>query len=150
MQNYHKINFLNNLCIISVPMKETEAVTVYFLFRVGSRNETRDKNGISHFLEHMFFKGTKKMPSSFELFEALDSIGANYNAFTSDEVTGFYIQANYSQFKLIIDILFDILQNSLFTKKEFEKERNVILQEINMRQDIPMSYVKDLFKLLLF
>lgn len=140
----------NNLRVITAPMKETKAVTLYLVIKTGSRYETKEQNGISHFLEHMFFKGTKKRPSTLIIAKELDNIGANYNAFTSEEMTGFYIQAESSKFSLTSDILFDILENSLFESKEINKEKRVIIEEYNMRRDTPMAYVFDLYKQLLY
>ncbi|MCX6807006.1 MAG: pitrilysin family protein [Candidatus Berkelbacteria bacterium] len=147
---YKKFVLSNNFRIITVPMKETKAVILYLIVKVGSRYEQKEKSGISHFLEHLFFKGTKKRPSTFIISKELDGIGASYNAFTSEEITGFYIQAEASKFNLICDVLFDILSNSLFDAKEIEKEKGVIAEEYNMRRDAPMSYIFDLYKQLLF
>jgi len=140
----------NNLRLITIPMKETKAVTLYLVVKVGSRYEGERQNGISHFLEHLFFKGTKKRPSTLLIAKELDGIGANYNAFTSEEMTGFYIQAESSQFALALDILYDILQNSLFHPREIERERGVILEEANMYKDTPLRYIFDLYKQLLY
>jgi len=147
---YQKTILSNKLRLITVPMKETKAVTLYIGVKVGSRYEQKEQSGISHFLEHLFFKGTKKRPSALLIAQELDSIGASYNAFTSEEMTGFYIQAESSKFILVLEILYDILQNSLFVQKEIERERGVILEEANMYQDAPMKYIFDLYKLLLY
>jgi predicted Zn-dependent peptidase len=140
----------NKLRLIAVPMKETKATTLYVGVKVGSRYEEKEQNGISHFLEHLFFKGTKKRPSTLLISQELDGIGASYNAFTSEEMTGFYIQAESSKFALILDVLYDILQNSLFAQEEIERERGVILEEANMYKDTPLKYIFDLYKLLLY
>lgn len=140
----------NKLRIITASMKETQAVTLYLVIRVGSRYEEKEQSGISHFLEHLFFKGTEKRPTTLEIAKELDSVGALYNAFTSEEMTGFYISAERKQFSLILDVLFDILENSLFAEEEINQERKVILEEINLRKDTPMVYVLDLYKQLLY
>jgi len=145
-----KIILPNNLRVLFLPMKETKAVTLYIVFRVGSCDEPKEQNGISHFIEHLIFKGTKKRPSTLKIAQELDGIGASYNAFTSEEMTGFYIQAERSKFSLILDILYDILRNSLFEQKEIERERGVILEESHMYQDTPTRYIFDLYKRLLY
>lgn len=147
---YQKTLLPNDLRIITVPMKETKAVTLYVVVKVGSRYEEKRQNGISHFLEHLFFKGTKKRPSTLLIAKELDGIGASYNAFTSEEMTGFFIQAEASKFSLILDVLYDILQNSLFLEEEIERERGVILEEANMYKDTPIKYIFDLYKQLLY
>ncbi len=111
---------------------------------VGSRYETPELNGISHFLEHMCFKGTTTRTSSQIAFE-LDAIGANFNAFTGQEVTGYYAKAHYKTFPKITEILSDIYLNSTFPEAELEKERGVIIEEINMYEDLPQSKVMDIF-----
>ena len=95
---YKKTTFKNGLRVITIPMENANSITVLILVKTGSRNETKDINGISHFLEHMFFKGTKKRPDTLSISETLDSVGGEYNAFTSKEITGFWA-------KLIKDIL---------------------------------------------
>ena len=147
---YNKHILKNNLRIITVPMKETQAITLYLIVGAGSRFEKKAESGISHFLEHLFFKGTKKRPDALSISKELDSLGAVYNAFTAEEMTGFYIQAERSKFGRICDILFDMILYSKFSQKEIEKERGVILEELNMHRDTPMLYVFDLYKGLLY
>ena len=147
---YQKTKLKNNFRVITAPMKETKAITLYLVIKAGSRYEQKEENGLSHFLEHLFFKGTKKRPDALSISRELDGIGASYNAFTAEEMTGFYIQAEKSKFPKIVDVLFDIILNSRFAQKEIDKERGVILQEMNMRQDTPMIYIFDLFKELLY
>jgi predicted Zn-dependent peptidase len=147
---FNKIILPNKLRIIAAPMKETKAVTLYLVIKTGSRYEEKEQNGLSHFLEHLFFKGTKKRPTTLKIVKELDGIGASYNAFTSEEMTGFYISSEATQFLKILDILFDILENSLFAEKEIEREKGVILEEINLRRDTPMIYIFDLYKQLLY
>lgn len=144
----HEYN--NGLRLVVVPMKNTKTATVLFLVGTGSRYETKDINGISHFLEHMMFKGTKKRPKAISISRELDSIGAEYNAFTSKEYTGYYAKASSEHLDLIFDVLSDIFLNSKFDEKEISKERGVIIEEINMYLDTPMRYVSDLYEKLLY
>jgi len=128
------------------PLHETKAVTVLVLVKVGSRYETKRVNGVSHFVEHLMFKGTKKRPTTLDIAKELDGIGAEYNAFTAKDHTGYYVKANYEKIELSLDILSDILFNSKFDPTEIEKERNVIIEEINMYEDNPMMFMEDLFE----
>ncbi|MEA2088540.1 MAG: pitrilysin family protein [Patescibacteria group bacterium] len=147
---FKKIILKNNLRLILAPLDSSNAVTVLIMVGTGSRYESRKLNGISHFLEHMFFKGTKKRPTTFGISAELDKIGAEFNAFTGKETTGFYIKANAKYLDLSLDILSDMLLNSIFDTKEINKERGVILEEMKMIQDTPMHYVSDLFENLLY
>lgn len=147
---YKKFVLKNGLPVIEVPMPGTEAVTVLILAKVGSRYENQKINGISHFCEHLFFKGTKKRPTTLSLSKELDKVGAEYNAFTSKNVTGFYIKINYDNLKIALDILSDMLINSLFKADEIEREKKVILEEINMYEDNPLMYVEDIFEQIVF
>jgi len=140
----------NELRLVVVPMKSTKTATVLFLVGTGSRYETKNINGISHFLEHMMFKGTEKRPKALSISRELDSIGAEYNAFTSKEYTGYYAKASSEHLDLILDVLSDIFLNSKFDEKEISKERRVIIEEINMYLDTPMRYVSDLYEKLLY
>ncbi len=146
MLDYQLSTFNNGLKLITAPLANTRAVTVLFLVGVGSRFETKKANGISHFLEHMFFKGTTKRPTTLDISTALDAVGANYNAFTGEEYTGFYVRASSAHFDLALDVLFDILYQSKFDQKEIEKEKGVIAEEINLYQDTPPSYIVDVAK----
>jgi len=150
MLDYKLINFSNGLRVITAPLAETRAVTVLFLLGVGSRYEEARLSGISHFLEHMFYKGTLSRPTALDISKALDSVGADYNAFTSEESTGFYVRCASEHFELALDILNDIFYNSKFDPKEIEKEKAVIAEEINMRQDIPQEQVAEFLKQLVY
>ncbi len=145
-----KITLDNGLRIITVYQKNTQAVTVLVLVGTGSKYETKEINGISHFLEHMYFKGTKKRPSTLAIAEALDRVGGIYNAFTGEEYTGYFAKVAAQHFELALDWVSDIFLNSLLPKKEIEKEKGVIIEEINMYYDHPMSYIGILWPKLLY
>lgn len=139
----HEIKTLQNgLRTIFSENKNTEAVTILILVGAGGRFENDTQKGISHFLEHLFFKGSKKRPSTFEIAKELDAIGANYNAFTGEEYTGFYVQTDANDFLKSLDIISDMFLNPLFDKEEIEREKGVILQEANMYHDMPQAYVQ--------
>jgi len=136
--------------IILVPEKNTDVFTVLLMVGTGSKYEKEEEAGISHFLEHMFFKGTKKRPSPREISEPLDSIGGIYNAFTSQEFTGFYVKVTLKQKNLALDWMADIFFNSLFLEKEIEKEKGVVIEELNMINDDPMKKIQILWPKLLY
>lgn len=128
----------NGLTVLTVPM-QTESVTVMLQVRVGSRDEDNKVNGISHFLEHMVFKGTKKWSSAMEVNRVIESVGGKFNAFTSREETGFWVKLQKSQLELGLEFLHQLVFEPLLPGKEFEQERGVILEEIKMYEDNPMA-----------
>lgn len=143
---YKKLKLANGIRVLIIPQKSTAAVTSLVLVKTGSHNETKNLSGVSHFLEHLFFKGSKKYPSALKISTILDNMGAGYNAFTSEEVTGFYVKVVKNKIEVALDVMSDFLKNPLFIKKEVEKERGVILEELRMYYDMPQRHVIDLFK----
>lgn len=144
----HKLK--NGIRFIAAPMASTKTVTVLAVVGAGSKYENKKNNGISHFLEHMFFKGTEKRPTTQDIAEELDKVGGEFNAFTGQEYTGYYAKVDASHFDLALDVISDILINSKFDAKEIKKEKGVIIEEINMYQDTPRRYVGELFEKLLY
>ncbi|MEI6660101.1 MAG: pitrilysin family protein [bacterium] len=140
----------NGLRVITVPMKDNPTVTVLVLVGTGSDYETKDINGISHFLEHMCFKGTIKRPSSKMISHELDALGCQYNAFTDHEMTGYYAKGDAKNFSRIFDVISDIYLNSTFPEAEMEKEKGVIIEEINMYEDMPHRHVQEMFEEVLY
>lgn len=140
----------NGLRVVTVPMKDNPTVTVLVLVEAGSKYETKKINGLSHFLEHMCFKGTTKRPKAIDISKELDALGSQYNAFTAQEYTGYYAKADAKHFKQIFDIVSDIYLNSTFPEVEMEKEKGVIIEEINMYEDTPARHVQDLIMKLLY
>ena len=147
---FKKTTLKNGLRIITVPQKSTKAVTVLVLVATGSKYEKKEINGISHFLEHMFFKGTKKRPRPITIAEPLDRVGGIYNAFTGEEYTGYFAKVDAKHFDLALDIISDIYLNSKLDSKEIKKEKRVIIEEINMYYDNPSSYVQSLWNKVLY
>lgn len=145
---YHKLP--NGLQIVIVPRGQTRSVTTIVLVKTGSRYEERSISGVSHFLEHMFFKGTKRRPSAKAVSSEIDSIGGEFNAYTDRESTGYHIKAESSHLPLLVDLLADITHNSLFDETEIEREKKVICEELNMWQDDPRRKVSDYFEELLY
>ncbi len=145
-----KIILKNGLRIILAPQKSSLAATVLVLAEAGSEYETEDINGLSHFLEHLAFKGTAKRPQPGMIAAELDALGAEYNAFTSQEYTGYWAKAQNDKLFQIVDIISDLYLNPLFNPQEIEKERGVVIEEINMYEDMPMRRVHDFFIQLLY
>jgi predicted Zn-dependent peptidase len=142
----HRYVLPNGFRVHLVPFAGTEAATVYVLFKVGSRYEYEEINGAAHYIEHLMFKGTKRRPSTTDISKALDGIGAEYNAFTSKSWTGYYIKAEASHLPLAVDMLHDMTFNSVYDKKEMDRERGVIVEEINMYRDNPMMRIEELLE----
>lgn len=147
---YKKDTFDNRLRFITVPMKNTSAVTVLIFIGAGSRYENRRTSGLSHFLEHMFFKGGKKYPDTKAVSEVIDSVGGDFNAFTSKEFVGYYVKVASKHIDLAMDVLSDMLIEAKFEANEVEKERGVIIEELNMYQDMPIYLVGNDYERLIF
>ena len=147
---HRKTILKNDLRIITVPMEGTKAATLLVLVGTGSKYEKEEENGISHFLEHMFFKGTKKRPNQLKIAETLDKVGGEYNAFTGKEYTGYWVKVASEHFDLALDWVSDVFLNSKIEEKEIEKEKGVIIEEINMYLDMPRSYIWCLWEKLLY
>ncbi|MDO8658844.1 MAG: pitrilysin family protein [Candidatus Levybacteria bacterium] len=147
---FQKTVLPNGIRILTIPMPSFESATVLLMVGAGSRYETKQNSGISHFLEHMAFKGTKKRPSALAISTLIDGIGGEFNAFTGKETTGFYIKSAAAHTGLSMDVLSDMLLHSLFDPVEIEKERGVILEEINLYEDTPVRKIGDIYEQLLY
>lgn len=140
----------SGLRVLTIPQQNTRTVTVLVLVGTGSKYEEKRINGISHFLEHMFFKGTKKRLTPLKIAGPIENVGGTFNAFTSQDLTGYYIKVDASHLELALDMVADIFLNSLLPQKEIQKEKGVVIEEVNMRRDTPMIYVTDLLEQLLY
>lgn len=149
-KQFEKLTLSNGMRVILAPLPGARAITVVVLVEAGSKYEKKEQNGISHFLEHMMFNGTKKRPKPLDIAIELDRIGGNSNAFTSHEYTGYWIKADKGHFALILDIMSDIYINSTFAEREIEKEKSVIVEEMNMYFDRPNRHVWNLWMELLY
>jgi len=146
----HKLQVLKNgLRLVTIPLP-VKSVTIEVMVSAGSRYETEKNNGISHFAEHLFFKGTKKRPTAHDIAAEVDSFGGAMNAGTGKEQTSFFIKTASKHLDHALEILIDILTNSKFDPKEIDKERGVVLEEINMYEDLPMKKVGEVFESLLY
>jgi predicted Zn-dependent peptidase len=148
--NYKKTTLKNGLRIITAPVAGTETATVVVMVGVGSRHETEKEAGISHFLEHMMFKGTKKRPTTLDISSELDAIGGEFNAFNSKDKNGYYAKVDAKHLDTALDVVADMYLNSKIEEEEIKKESGTILQELNMYEDTPMRRVDEIFETLLY
>lgn len=143
---FNKKVLKNGLTIIEVPSQDAESVVVDFFVKTGSRSETAKENGISHFLEHFLFKGTKKYPTAMAISELVDGIGGEMNANTGKEHTQYFIKAASHHLPKIFEVLTDMLQQPLLDPVELEREKGVIVEEINMYKDTPMYEIENILE----
>ena len=148
--DHNLTTFESGLRLVTIPMPAATTATVLVLVRCGSKYEPKELGGISHFLEHMMFKGTARRPGYVDISRELDGIGASYNAFTSKEVTGYYAKAAASKLDTILDVVFDIFLNSKLDQGAMEIERGPIIEELRMRRDDPQQHIGRLFEELLY
>ena len=141
---FKKVTLDNNIPVLMETAREVHSVCIGIWVKVGSRNESPEKNGISHFLEHMFFKGTDNRSAEGIAME-IDSLGGELNAFTSSEYTVFYIKVLDEYIDQAVELLSDIFMNSTIPAEDLEKEKNVVNEELNMVEDNPSDYVHELF-----
>src|SRR3990167_3322055 len=147
---FTKTTLKNGLTLITVPMPHLDSVTTLVAVGAGSRFETRNINGISHFLEHMFFKGSRKYPTAEGISTLVDGIGAVNNAATDKEVTYYWIKSSGKHVELSTDILSSMIKESLLSGEEVEREKGVIVEELRMYRDNPSRYVWELYERLQF
>lgn len=133
----------NGLRVVTEKISESNSISVGVMIKNGSRNESLELNGISHFIEHMFFKGTKKRKSK-DIVEDIENVGGQINAFTSKEATCYYVKNLYTHLELSLEILSDMILNSVFSVEEIEREKGVVIEEINMGEDSPEDVLDDL------
>lgn len=147
---FHRSILPNGLRVLTIPMPALESATVLVMVGAGSRYETKQNSGVSHFLEHMAFKGTVKRPTALSISSVIDGMGGEFNAFTSKETTGFYIKSAKNRIETSLDVLSDMLLNSLLDQQEIDKERHVVIEEINMDEDMPARKIGDIYEELLY
>lgn len=140
----------SGLKVIQIPMASVKSATVLALTNTGSRYENPEQFGIAHFFEHMVFKGTKSYPTAQDLAIAVDSIGADFNAFTSKEYTGYYVHAAAGHFSLALDVVSDMLLTPILRQEDIDREKGVIIEEINMYVDTPPSHIANKFDQMVF
>src|SRR5919197_880689 len=126
--------------VLTADMPQAQSVTCMIMLAAGSRYETPDTNGIAHFSEHMFFKGTERRPNARQLSAEVDGIGGEFNAFTGKEYTAYYVKCAAEHRDIALDVIFSMLRHSRFEPDEIERETGVIVEEMNMYFDTPRDY----------
>ena len=150
MTVYQRNVLSNGLRVLTAPLEHAQSVTCYIMLAAGSRYENAGNRGIAHFAEHMFFKGTERRPTAKDIALEVDRFGGEFNAFTSKEYTGYYIRCAGEQRDQALDVLVDMIRNSKFDTDELEREKGVIVEEMNMYFDTPRDYVSSVYDELLF
>ena len=150
MSVFERHQLSNGLRVVTADMPQVQSVTCMIMLAAGSRYETPDTNGIAHFAEHMFFKGTERRPSAREIGMEVDSLGAEFNAFTSKEYTGYYVKCAADYRDPALDVLVDMIRNSKFESEEIEREKGVIVEEMNMYYDTPRDFIGGVYDQLLY
>ncbi len=147
---FNKTILSNGLRVLTISMPGMESATVLVMAAAGSRYETKQNSGISHFLEHMAFKGTEKRPSALVISSLIDGMGGEFNAFTGKETTGYYIKSAKDKIETSLDVLSDMLMHSKLDQTEIDKEKGVIMEEINLYEDMPARKIGDIYEQLLY
>jgi predicted Zn-dependent peptidase len=150
MSTFERHQLDNGLRVLLAPMPQATSVTCMIMLAAGSRYETRDTSGIAHFSEHMFFKGTERRPTARDIGMEVDGIGGEFNAFTGKEYTGYYVKCATGFRDTALDVLVDMLRNSKFADDEIEREKGVVVEEMNMYYDTPRDYIGGVYEELLY
>jgi predicted Zn-dependent peptidase len=140
----------NGVRVLTAPMPQAQSVSCFMMFAAGSRYETADIGGIAHFAEHMFFKGTERRPTARDIATEIDGIGGEFNAFTGKEYTGYYVKCAAGTRDIALDVLVDMLRNSRFDPEEIDREKGVIVEEMNMYFDTPRDFIGGVYESLLY
>jgi predicted Zn-dependent peptidase len=148
--SFERTTLSNGLRVVTAPMPQAKSVACFVMVAAGSRYETRESNGIAHFAEHMFFKGTQRRPTARDIAGEIDAIGGEFNAFTGKEYTGYYVKCAAEHRDVALDVLVDMLRHSKFDSEEIEREKGVIVEEMNMYFDTPRDYVDSVYDHLLY
>ena len=146
MATFERTTLSNGTRVLTAPMAHAQSVSCFVMFAAGSRYERRDESGIAHFAEHMFFKGTERRPTARDIATEIDAIGGEFNAFTGKELTGYYVKCAAETRDVALDVLVDMLRNSRFDAGEIDREKGVIVEEMNMYADTPRSYVGNVWE----
>jgi predicted Zn-dependent peptidase len=147
---FQKTTLQNGLRVVTAPMPAAKSVAVMVMLAAGSRYETAETNGIAHFAEHMFFKGTERRPTARDIAGEVDAIGGEFNAFTSKEYTAYYVRCAAEHRDVALDVIADMLRNSRFDSGEIDREKGVIIEEMNMYFDTPRDFIDGVYEELLY
>ncbi|HLY85693.1 MAG TPA: pitrilysin family protein, partial [Gaiellaceae bacterium] len=150
MTAFQRTTLDNGLRVLTADLPYAQSVAVMVMLAAGSRYETAESGGIAHFAEHMFFKGTERRPSARQIAGEIDAIGGEFNAFTGKESTAYYVKCAAEHRDVALDVLVDMLRNSLFDVDEIEREKGVIVEEMNMYYDTPRDYIGGIYEQLLW
>jgi predicted Zn-dependent peptidase len=150
MAVFERSTLVNGTRVLTAPIPSAQSVTCVVMFAAGSRYETPETNGIAHFAEHMFFKGTEQRPTARVIAGEIDGIGGEFNAFTGKEATGYYVKCAAETRDTALDVIADMLQRSKFDAEEIDREKGVIVEEMNMYFDTPRSYIGSVYERLLY
>ncbi|MFN2468328.1 MAG: M16 family metallopeptidase [Gaiellaceae bacterium] len=150
MGTFERETLGNGLRVLTAPMPHAQSVTCVIMFAAGSRYETAANNGIAHFAEHMFFKGTERRPTARDIAGEVDAIGGEFNAFTGKEYTGYYVKCAAEFRDTALDVLVDMIRRSKFDAEEIEREKGVIIEEMNMYYDTPRDFISGVFDELVY
>jgi predicted Zn-dependent peptidase len=140
----------NGLRVLTADLPHAQSVSVLIMLAAGSRYETAESGGIAHFSEHMFFKGTERRPSARDIAGEIDAIGGEFNAFTGKESTTYYVKCAAESRDVALDVLVDMLRNSRFDAEEIEREKGVVVEEMNMYFDTPRDFIGGVYEQLLY
>ncbi len=150
MSVFERQQLSNGLRVLTAPLGHAQSVACFVMLAAGSRYERAENRGIAHFAEHMFFKGTERHPSSRDLTTLVDGIGGEFNAFTSKEYTGYYVRCAGADRDVAFDVLLDMIRHSKFDPEEIDREKGVILEEMNMYADTPRDQIGTVYETLMF
>jgi predicted Zn-dependent peptidase len=145
MAVFERTTLDNGLRLLTASMPQVASTTCFVFLAAGSRYETAETNGIAHFAEHMFFKGTERRPTARDIGMAIDGIGGEFNAFTGKEYTGYYVKCASEHQGIAFDVLTDMLRHSKFEEDEIEREKGVIIEEMNMYFDTPRDFISGVY-----
>jgi predicted Zn-dependent peptidase len=150
MSAFERTTLPNGLRVLTANLPHAQSVTVLIGLAAGSRYENAANSGIAHFAEHMFFKGTERRPTARDIAGEIDAIGGEFNAFTGKETTTYYVKCAAESRDVALDVLVDMIRNSLFDPAEIEREKGVIIEEMNMYFDTPRDFIGGVYERLLF
>jgi predicted Zn-dependent peptidase len=143
---FQRTTLANGARVLTAPMSHAQSVSCFLMYAAGSRYERREESGIAHFAEHLFFKGTERRPTARDIATEIDAIGGEFNAFTGKEVTAYYVKCAAETRDVALDVLVDMVRNSRFDADEIEREKGVIVEEMNMYADTPRSYIGNVWE----
>ncbi len=150
MAVFERTSLSNGVRVLTAPMPQAQSVSCFVMFAAGSRYETADIAGVAHFAEHMFFKGTERRPTARDISAEIDGIGGEFNAFTGKEYTGYYVKCAAGTRDVALDVLVDMVRNSRFDPEEIDREKGVIVEEMNMYFDTPRDFIGGVYETLLY